>query len=167
MESENITQIEKDFKNNTIIVTRDFNASIAKVWRACTESDILGQWWAPAPWRNQTKVMNFTKGGYWLYAMVSPEGEKHWGRMNFVAIDHHKRFNIEDAFCDENGNLNKDLPVSKGQISFKTVQNKTRVEFKMIYPTEGDLKKIVEMGFEQGITICFDQLGNLFIQNKI
>ncbi len=28
----------------------------------------------------------------------------------------------------------------------------------MIYPTWADLEKMVEMGFEQGITICHDQL---------
>jgi len=33
--------------------------------------------------------------------------------------------------------------------------------FKMIYPTETDLEKIVEMGFEQGISICLDQLESL------
>jgi hypothetical protein len=37
----------------------------------------------------------------------------------------------------------------------------------MIYPTETDLQKIVEMGFEQGISICLDQLEELFNKNKI
>ena len=40
-------------------------------------------------------------------------------------------------------------------------RTRTRVEFKMIYPTGPDLEKIVEMGFEQGITTCHDQLENL------
>lgn len=167
MDTKNKTQVVKDFKEKSILVSREFNAPLINVWRAYTESELLAQWWAPAPWRAETKVMNFSVGGHWLYAMVSPEGEKHWGRMNYVAINHHKSFNIEDAFCDENGNFNAELPVSKGQISFTVTENGTLVEFKMIYPSETDLQKIVEMGFELGITACLDQLENLFNQNKI
>ena len=167
MESKNKTQIAKDFEKKSILVSREFNAPLATVWRAYTESELLGQWWAPAPWKAETKFMDFTAGGYWLYAMVSPEGEKHWARMNYMAINHHKSFNIEDAFCDENGNFNKELPISKGQVSFSPTANGTLVEFLMIYPTESDIQKIVEMGFEQGISMTFDALDNLFIQNKI
>jgi uncharacterized protein YndB with AHSA1/START domain len=167
MESNSKTKIAKDFNEKSILVSRVFNVPLASVWRAYTESELLAQWWAPGPWKAETKVMNFTVGGYWLYAMVSPEGEKHWGRMNYVAMDYHKSFNIEDCFCDENGNFNKDLPVSKGQISFTTTPNGTLVEFKMIYPSESDLQKIVEMGFEQGITMTLDHLDNLFNDNKI
>ena len=167
MESKNKTKIAKDFKEKSILISREFNAPLANVWRAYTESELLAQWWAPAPWKAETKVMDFTIGGHWLYAMVSPEGEKHWGRMNYIAIDYHKSFNIEDCFCDENGNFNKELPVSKGQISFTITPNGTLVEFKMIYPTESDLQKIVEMGFEQGISMTLDHLEILFNQNKI
>ena len=167
METKNKTEVIKDFKAKSILISREFNAPLSNVWRAYTESELLVQWWAPAPWRAETKHMDFSVGGYWLYAMVSPEGEKHWGRMNYVAIDPLKSFMIEDAFCDEDGNFNAELPVSKGQISFATTPNGTRVDFKMIYPTESDLQKIVEMGFEQGITACLDQLEGLFAQNKI
>ncbi len=30
--------------------------------------------------------------------------------MNYLAIDPYKSIEIEDAFCDENGNLNNKLP---------------------------------------------------------
>lgn len=167
MEGKNKTTVIKDFKAKSILISRIFNAPLETVWRAYTESELLGLWWAPQPWKAETKIMNFTVGGYWLYAMVSPEGKKHWGRMNYVAIDHHKSFDLEDAFCDENGNFNKELPVSKGQISFTQQTDGTLVEFKMIYPSESDLQKIVEMGFEQGITMTLNHLDELFTQHKI
>ena len=105
--------------------------------------------------------MNFTPGGYWLYAMVGPENQIHWARMSYIALDQDNRIEVEDAFCDENGKLNNELPVSKGQIAFTKTENGTRVEFKMIFPTRTDLEKTLEMGFEQGITICQDQLESL------
>jgi uncharacterized protein YndB with AHSA1/START domain len=158
MNTQSKTQVIKDLKEKSVLVTREFNAPLANVWRAFTESKLLDQWWGPAPWHAETKSMDFRPGGYWLYAMVSPENQKHWGRMDYIAIDHLKSFDVKDSFCDENGKIDTNLPVSKGQNVFTETSTGTRVEFKLIYPTEADLQKIVEMGFEQGISICFDQL---------
>lgn len=167
METKNQTQIVKDFNERSIVVSREFNAPVANVWRAYTESELLDQWWGPQPWRAETKSMDFTPGGYWLYAMVGPNGERHWGRMNYLSIDLHKRFDMEDVFCDENGTVNNELPTSKGSNTFTVTPNGTRVDFKMIYPTEKDLQAIIDMGFEQGISICIEQLDKLFQENKI
>jgi uncharacterized protein YndB with AHSA1/START domain len=161
MKGNNKTQVNKDLKEKSILISRVFNAPIEKVWQAYTDHEILDQWWGPSPWRAETKTINFTVGGYWLYSMVSPENQKQWGRINYFGIEQYKSIEIEDAFCDENGKLNNELPVSKGQIAFNKTVNGTKVMFKMIYPTETDLEKIVEMGFEQGISICLDQLESL------
>ena len=99
--------------------------------------------------------------------MVSPENEKHWGRMNYLSIDLHKGFQLEDAFCDENGNLNMELPVSTGRNVFTPTATGTLVEFKTNYSSEEQIQQIVEMGFEQGITACMEQLNQLIIQGKI
>lgn len=163
----NKTQVVKDLREKSIRVTREFDAPVELVWKAFTESKILDQWWGPAPWRAETKFQDFSVGGFWLYAMVSPENEKHWGRMNYLSIDTYKNFHLEDAFCDENGTMNSELPVSKGSNVFTATSTGTRVEFKMAYSTEEQLKQIIEMGFEQGITACLEQLNQLIINSKI
>ena len=161
------TKVEKDFNEKSILVSREFSASLALVWRAYTESELLQQWWAPQPWRAETKSMDFSVGGYWLYAMVSPENEKHWARMDYLAIDHHKSYRIRDSFCDENGTLNPAFPSATGNNQFTATPGGTLVQFKMYYATENDLKAILEMGMEQGITMCMEQLEQLFVQKKI
>lgn len=165
--SNNQTKVFKDLKEKSILVSREFEAPVSLVWRAFTESEILDQWWGPSPWRAETKFQDFSVGGYWLYAMVSPENEKHWGRMNYLSIDLHKGFQLEDAFCDENGNLNMELPVSTGRNVFTPTATGTLVEFKTNYSSEEQIQQIVEMGFEQGITACMEQLNQLIIQGKI
>ncbi|MCE3295051.1 MAG: Activator of Hsp90 ATPase 1 family protein [Crocinitomicaceae bacterium] len=155
------TTVVKDFNEKSVKVSREFKAGIQDVWRCYSEPELLDQWWGPAPWRAETKTMKFEAGGFWLYAMVSPEGQKHWGIMNYIDIERHKNINLEDGFCDENGNLNKELPVSKGEMVFTSTATGTLVEFKMTYTTDEQLKTIIEMGFEQGITICLEQLSNL------
>jgi uncharacterized protein YndB with AHSA1/START domain len=163
----NKTEITKDFKEKSIVVSREFNAPVENVWRAYTEAELLDQWWGPAPWRAETKTMKFEPGGYWIYAMVGPENQKHWSRMNYVAIDHLKSFDYEDAFTDEEGNFNHDLPVSAGRASFTKTANGTKVDMRSVYPSESDLQKLIEMGFEQGISICFDQLATMLEKEKV
>lgn len=159
------TEVAKDFQEKSIVVSREFNAPVADVWRAFTESELLDQWWGPSPWRAETKSQDFRPGGFWLYAMVGPEDQRHWAHMNYISINHHKGFEMEDVFCDENGVVNHELPVSTGSNTFTETAEGTKVAFKMIYPTEAALQTIVEMGFEQGITICFEQLDELLKKN--
>jgi uncharacterized protein YndB with AHSA1/START domain len=157
----NKTQVEKNFREKSILVSREFNAPIEKVWKAYSQKELLDQWWGPSPWKAETKKMDFRNGGHWHYAMVGPENEKHWARMNYLNIDPLKKMQIEDLFCDENGKVNTTLPVSKGEMVFTKTTSGTKVDFKMYYATEEDVKKMVEMGFEQGITQCLEQLEEL------
>jgi uncharacterized protein YndB with AHSA1/START domain len=155
------TKILKDFKARSIVVSRELGAPLSEVWRAYTEPTLLDQWWGPAPWRAETKSMDFRPGGLWLYAMVGPDGQRHWARMDYVSISHHRHFVLTDSFCDANGHVNSELPVSKGQMTFTALDSGTRVEFQMTYQTDEALRTIVEMGFEAGITTCLDQLETL------
>jgi uncharacterized protein YndB with AHSA1/START domain len=152
------TQVVKDFKEKSILVSREFNAPLENVWRAYTEKELLDQWWGPSPWHVETKHMNFSVGGHWLYAMVSPDGNKHWARVNYTAIEPKTSYALEDGFCDEHGNMNTAMPMTKGQNVFTKTETGTRVDFKLIYSSEADLQKVVAMGMEQGITLCMDQL---------
>ncbi|MFV8337309.1 SRPBCC family protein [Flavobacterium sp. RSP29] len=161
------TLVVKDLEEKSILVSRTFTAPLDKVWRAYTESELLQQWWAPKPWKAETKSMRFSVGGYWLYAMVGPENEKHWGRMDYTAITPHLSFEIKDSFCDEKGTINTSLPIAAGTIVFTTTVSGTLVEFKMFYSNEKEIETMIQMGFEQGITACLEQLETLFQENKI
>jgi uncharacterized protein YndB with AHSA1/START domain len=159
--SNNKTQVTKDLQAKSIVVSREFNAPIEKVWKAYSQKEILDQWWGPSPWRAETQSMDFRTGGHWSYAMVGPNNEKHFARMNYIKIDPYKKFDIEDLFCDDKGNPAPGMPVSKGQMIFTKTANGTKVEFKMSYNSAEEVQKMVEMGFEQGITQCLEQLAVL------
>ncbi len=167
MDSTNQTQVIKDLNEKSIEVSREFDAPVATVWRAFTDAEILDQWWGPEPWHAETKSMDFSEGGYWLYAMVGPQNEKHWARMNYYTINHLKSYEAEDGFCDEEGVMNKEMPVSRGVNVFTETPGGTKVSFRMYFLSEAELQKTVEMGFEEGIKICFGQLAGLLKNNKV
>lgn len=148
-------------ENNTIHITREFNANLELVWQAWTTPELLDQWWGPQPWRAQTKTMDFREGGYWLYAMVSPEGEKHWSKANYIAIVKEKSFASKGGFSDENGTINPAFPQNLWENNFIPKDNKVQVDMLLTYDTLADLEKEIEMGFKEGMTIDFQQLDEL------
>lgn len=148
-------------ENKTIHITREFAANLELVWQAWTTPELLDQWWGPQPWRAETKTMDFREGGFWLYAMVSPEGEKHWSRANFLTIVKEKSFASKGGFCDENGTINPEFPQNLWENSFIPKDNKVQVDILLTYDTLADLEKEIAMGFKEGMTIDFQQLDEL------
>jgi len=153
-------------ENNTIHITREFAASLELVWRAWTTSELLDKWWGPQPWRAETKTMDFREGGFWLYAMVSPEGEKHYAKVNFISIVTEKSFASKGGFSDENGTLNPAFPQNLWENTFIPKDNKVQVDMLLTYDTLADLEKELEMGFKEGMTIDFQQLDELLLTLK-
>lgn len=148
-------------ENNTIHIVREFNAGLELVWKAWTTAELLDQWWGPKPWRAETKTMDFRVGGFWLYAMVSPEGEKGWSKGNFVSIDEKKSFSLHGGFCDEDGNINPEFPQNLWENRFTPEDHKVRVDILLTYDSLADLEAELEMGFKEGMTVDFEQLDEL------
>ena len=150
-----------DKERRTIDIQREFDANIELVWQAWTTAELLDQWWGPQPWRAETKTMDFREGGFWLYAMISPEGDKHWSKANYITIGREKCFTQKDGFCDENGTMKMELPQNFVENNFSEKDHKTKVGMMLTFATLADLETIVAMGFEEGMTTDFNQLDNL------
>ncbi|MFT3947779.1 MAG: SRPBCC domain-containing protein [Agriterribacter sp.] len=150
-----------DKENKTIHIKREFNANLELVWQAWTTAELLDQWWGPKPWRAETKTMDFREGGHWLYAMVSPEGEKHWNKSSYKTIEKEKSFTFQDGFCDENGTMNAAFPQYLWENKFIPKENNVQVDMVLTFDTLADLEKIIETGFKEGMTIDFEQLDEL------
>lgn len=156
--------VNKD--NNTIQIKREFNANLELVWKAWTTAELLDQWWGPKPWRAETKTFDFREGGIWLYAMVSPEGEKHWSKSEFMAIVIKKSFSLRGGFSDENGTINPAFPQNLWENTFISENDKVRVDILLTYDSLSDLEKELEMGFKEGMTVDFKQLDELLSSLK-
>lgn len=157
----NQTKIEKDPSGKKLIVNRTFNAASAKVWAAWTEGSLLDQWWAPKPYKAETKTMNFTEGGHWLYAMVSPEGEKNWCKTDYKSISPKTNFAGASGFTDEDGNYSGEMPMMYWNVTFKDSGSTTEVHVELTFDTQADLEMIVSMGFKEGFTSALGNLDDL------
>lgn len=150
-------------ENHTVNVQREFAANLRLIWDAWTKPDILDKWWAPKPYRTETKSMDFREGGMWLYAMISPENKKHWCKNDYQKIEHQKSFSGLDAFCDENGATNKEMPRTLWTNTFTENKGTTTVSIVAKYNNLTDLKKILELGFKEGFTLALGNLDELLV----
>lgn len=147
-----------DKVKNTVNVKREFNANLELVWEAWTNPEILDQWWAPKPYQNKTKLMDFREGGMWLYSMTSPQNETHWCKADYKKIEPQKSYSYVDNFCDENGNGVANFPNSHWTNVFSANAETTTVNITIAYESLEALQKVVEMGFKEGFAMALQNL---------
>lgn len=155
-----------DKENKKVNVKREFAATLDKVWAAWTQSELLDQWWAPKPWKSETKSMDFTEGGRWIYAMRGPNGEEHWSRADFKTIDPKNSYSVRDAFTDADGNIIAEMPQSDWMNRFTSNGDHTLVDITITHDKLEDLEKIIAMGFKEGFTMGLGNLDELLGSQK-
>lgn len=166
MESNLLMNFTVDKENKTVNIKREFNASLSDVWSAWTEAEILDQWWAPAPFKSQTKSMEFKEGGRRLYAMVGLEGEERWSSFDYTSISPKTNFKYASTFCDSVGNPNSEFASSYWSVSFSEQDNSTFVDIAIKRDSLPELEKLIEMGFKEGITVTMKSLDKIFENRK-
>lgn len=155
------TEIKTDFEKFTFQARREFSAPLSLVWRAFTKAELIDQWWAPKPWRCETKSMDFRPGGKWTYDMVGPNGERHGAIQIFKEIVFEKFFSGIDAFVDEYGNINESMPVATWKNTFLPTETGTLVIVDAVYPTKEALEFVIKMGMDKGVSMAHDNLVEL------
>jgi uncharacterized protein YndB with AHSA1/START domain len=161
MDSNLVFDFSVDKENKLVNVKREFSAPLQKVWKAWTDREQLDQWWAPEPWKTETKTMDFREGGRWLYSMVGPGGDRHYSLANYDRVDPEKSFSGLSGFSDEDGKINNDMPVSNWKVSFNSNDATTIVNIDIQYESAEDLDTEMGMGFKEGFTMGLANLDKL------
>lgn len=150
-----------DQKKNIINVRREYEAPLKLLWEAWTSEDLLDRWWGPKPWNAETKSMDFREGGQWLYAMVGPDGERHWAKAKFSHIEPQLSFSYRGYFCDDQGVTTPELPQNDWHISFHENNTITTIKVTLLFSNTEALEQTMGMGFKEGFTAGLNQLESL------
>lgn len=161
MKNKLMTDFSVNKQNNTINISREFMSPSRHVWAAWTEEELLDQWWAPKPWKSETKTMDFREGGRRIYAMVGPEGERHWSFSDYTSITPKSNIKYRDGFCDSQGTINQDMPQSNWNVDFVESDGLTTVKVEIQHKELSDLETILEMGFREGFTATLQELAEI------
>ena len=142
----------------TVHIKMEFDADLDLVWDAFTIPEILDQWYAPKPMVCRTKYMDFKVGGRRFHAMVSPDGQEHWGVQDYTSISPKTNFKFFSCFADKDENLQP--PGSDWDLNFSEENGKTTVNICIYNESLERLERILE-GFKFGFAASIDNLNKL------
>lgn len=145
----------------TITVSRQFNARRQLVWDCHTRSELLDRWFAPKGLTTRTRHMDFQPGGFWHYAMITPDGQTFWNRVDYETIDPIDGYTARDGFCDEAGVVNPAMPGSHWDVTFTDEGKRTLVMTVVKYASLEALQAAIGMGLKDGLASTLERLDEL------
>ena len=97
--------MEDEIKQKELVIRREFNSSLQKLWQAWTEPEQVMQWWGPKSFTCPVSKIDFRVGGKYLFSMRGPEGKDNWSTGTYKEIIPMKKIVCTDSFSDKDGNV--------------------------------------------------------------
>jgi uncharacterized protein YndB with AHSA1/START domain len=122
--------------HTTVRTERNFDASVADVWRVWNDADSIKKWWGPKGYTAVVARNDVRQGGSYLWAMKSEQGRMFWSTGTYKEVVENKKIVSTMSFCNENGKITPGSQVSvpgkwPSEITviaeFSASQGKTRV----------------------------------------
>ena len=152
------------------VISRQFNASRSRVWKAWTERDELMKWFGPKGVTITTANLDLRPGGEFHYCMRTPDGKEMWGKWTFREIGPQDRIVVVSSFSDAAGGIARHplaptWPLrSLSTTTFDERDGKTTltIRWSPIDPTFDERKTFNESfdGMTQGWSGTFEQLAD-------
>lgn len=153
-----VTDVTTDAENLTMTVVADFAAPVERVWDAYSDPRQLERFWGPPGWPATFTKWDHTVGGTANYTMNGPRGEKASGTWEFLKIDAPHGFDVIDAFADEEGTVNPDLPSMRMTFTFEPTAEGTRMVTTSHFASAEALETVVSMGAIEGTKMAMSQI---------
>lgn len=152
-------------EDQELTLERVFDAPRELVFKAFSEAEHLKHWWGPRGWTLTVCNVDFRPGGIWHYCMKCIDenqgdfyGYESWGKAVYQEIVEVEKIVYVDYFSDAEGNEKEEMPSCKVTITFVEHEGKTKLVSRAQYASAEELKAVLDMGMEQGITETWDRL---------
>ena len=139
-----------------LVLTRLIDAPREKLFRAWTESALLKQWFAPAPYTTPVAELDVRPGGANLIVMRDPQGNDMPNRGIYLEVVKNSRLVFTDAYTQDWEPAEK--PFVTVVLTFDDEGGKTRYTARVKHWTVADRETHEKMGFHEGWGLCADQL---------
>jgi uncharacterized protein YndB with AHSA1/START domain len=116
-------------KPNEIHITRVYDAPVAAVWDAWTDSKQVAQWWGPRGFTLTTHSKDLKAGGHWHYTMHGPNGADYVNKTQYLEVEKHVKMVYDHGGNDER------KPLFRVTVLFSESKGKTTMEMTMALPT--------------------------------
>jgi len=142
-----------------LVLDRVVDLPQASIWRAWTEPELIKQWFCPAPWTVIDCGIDLRPSGLFRTVMRSPEDQEFTNVGCYLEIVENERLVWTDALAP--GYRPAERPFFTGIITLSPEGAGTRYHVIARHKDEATRKSHEDMGFDDGWSICLDQLVKL------
>jgi uncharacterized protein YndB with AHSA1/START domain len=153
-----ITKVLSDVDAATLTVTADCPVPVERLWDAYADPRQLERFWGPVEWPATFTRHDMVVGGESRYCMTGPDGTRSHGWFRFLAVEPHRRFEVEDGFGDEHGVPNAQMPTMRMVFHFDATSDGSRVTIVTHFNSREEMEKLIEMGMMDGMRSAMGQI---------
>ncbi len=158
-----VTSVVPDRDAQTLVLTADYAAEPAAVWRLWSDPRLLERWWGPPAYPAAVDRHDLTPGGVVTYVMTGPDGQRFAGWWRVTAVDAPTSLAFDDGFGDVDAPA--DLPVTRTQVSIADRgDGTTRMVLTSRFASPEAFDQLIAMGMQEGLTEAVGQTDALLAQ---
>ena len=152
------TTISAEPGKQEILITREFDAPRELVFKACTDPELIPQWWGPRNLSTEVDKMDVRPGGQWRFINRDAEGNEYAFHGVYHEILAPER--VIDTFEFEG------LPET-GHVTLETMKleplpgGRTRLIVQSVFQSVADRDGMLQGGMEEGVNDTYDRLAEL------
>lgn len=153
-----ITNVTSNPHDLTLTVVADYPVPVERLWDAYADPRQLERFWGPEQWPATFTRHDMAVGGESHYYMKGPDGTMSHGWFRFLAIEPHKRIEVQDGFGDASGKPNADMPTMRMVFNFQGTATGSRFTSVTTFPSIEAMEQLVQMGMMEGMKSAMGQI---------
>lgn len=156
--SANKVNVNAEPGKQEILITREFDAPRELVFKACTDPQLVAQWWGPRRFSTYVDKMDVRPGGQWRFINRDANGNEYAFHGVYHEILAPER--IIDTFEFEG------LPET-GHVTLETMRlealpdGRTRLTTQSVYQSIIDRDATLQSGMEEGLNETYERLAEV------
>lgn len=135
-----------------IIMTREFNAPRALVFRALTDPALVLNWWGPKSLTTLVEQMDVRMGGLWRYVLREANGSEYGFRGVYHHITPPERIVYTFEFEGVPGHIMLET------VTLAEQNGKTLLTDSCVYQSVADRDAMIQSGMEQGASDSWERM---------
>ncbi|WP_247003414.1 SRPBCC family protein [Halosolutus gelatinilyticus] len=156
----NETTVTADPDDQSIVITRVFDAPRERVFEAYTDPDLIPEWWAPRRYTTTVDEMEVRRGGRWRFSNREPDGGEHAFHGVYHEITPPERLVQTFEYEGMPGHIALETA------AFESVDGGTKLTLEAVYQSTEDRDGMLETGGEDGAIETIEQLAELLTASE-
>lgn len=153
-----ITNVSSNPHDLTLTVVADYPVPVARLWDAYADPRQLERFWGPVQWPATFLQHDMAVGGVSRYYMTGPDGTVSRGWFRFLAVEPHRRIEVEDGFGDPTGAPDMAMPTMRMVFHFEPTPTGSRFRSVTTFPSVEAMEQLVQMGMMEGMQSAMGQI---------